>query len=165
MRPSAVQAVFVIVPLGIAVCAVGTQRLAAYRTSPESPPLLGRCLVIIGCRVLGVSALLAMTRIDPARRLLLLSVYVVRSWLMNCHSGLSKAVLNDHVMRRNRGVWNALESLNAFGWSGSALLGGYLVDKWGYEATFVATASLQALSVVPFVALQRLVPPELPAPP
>lgn len=56
-------------------------------------------------------------------------LYLLRTWLMNCTSGLTKSMLNDYVSRRNRAKWNALESVNLFSWSGSSLLGGYLISE------------------------------------
>ena len=53
-------------------------------------------------------------------------LYLVRTWLMNCTAGLTKSVLNDYVPKRHRAKWNSLESLNVFSWSGSAALGGLL---------------------------------------
>ena len=79
-------------------------------------------------------------------------------------------MLNDYVARRHRAKWNSLESLNNFSWSGSAMLGGVIVDKFGYRCdaqqrqphhqhhiivyddarrrrcTFLITAGLQTLS-------------------
>ena len=153
MSPSAVQAVFVVVPLGISVCAMGAQRLAAR---------LGRCGVVILCRIAGVSLLVAMTVIDPTKnKVTLLVVYIARSWLMNCHSGLTKSLVNDFVLKRHRGFWNSLESINAFSWCGSAMLGGFLVRMYTYETTFLITAALQGLSIVPIFVLLRIVPAEV----
>ena len=42
-------------------------------------------------------------------------------------------MLNDYVAHRHRAKWNSLESLNNFSWSGSAMLGGVIVDKFGYR--------------------------------
>ena len=108
-------------------------------------------------------------------------MYLFRTWLMNCCSGLTKAVLNDYVVRgavsssarhipsphhpnhttrqskKHRAKWNSLESINIFSWSGSAALGGYLIDTVGYRYTFLATASLQALSALMLVPLVEIV--------
>ena len=40
--------------------------------------------------------------------------------------------------------------MTVFGWSGSALLGGYLVDRHGFAMVFLLTAALQALSCIAF---------------
>ena len=38
----------------------------------------------------------------------------------------------DFVPKKERARWKALESVSAFGWCGSAALGGYLGDKHGF---------------------------------
>jgi hypothetical protein len=38
-----------------------------------------------------------------------------------------------------RGGWNAVDSITRFGWSGSAVLGGFLVDRYSYGANFLVT--------------------------
>ena len=68
--------------------------------------------------------------------------------------------LNDYVSIRHRAKWNTLESVNTFSWSGSAALGGWLIDNHGYRATFLATAALQTLSLLLLSTLLRLVPVE-----
>ena len=65
---------------------------------------------------------------------------------MNCCQGLTRSVLNDYVRKSERARWNAAESINLFSWSGSAVLGGYLIDRHGYRATFLVTAGLQLCS-------------------
>ena len=48
----------------------------------------------------------------------------------------------DFCARENRGFWNAVDSITRFGWSGSAVLGGFLVDRYDYGATFLATSCM-----------------------
>lgn len=91
---------------------------------------------------------------------LLIGIYLLRTWVMNSTSGLTKSVLNDFVSKKHRAKWNSLESINIFSWSGSAALGGLLVDMYGYRATFLVTAALQATSVMILVPLLALVPVE-----
>lgn len=43
----------------------------------------------------------------------------------------------------SRGRWNSLDCLLAFGWCGSAVAGGFLLDKFGFDLTFIITASAQ----------------------
>jgi hypothetical protein len=35
------------------------------------------------------------------------------------------------------------ESVTSFGWSGSAALGGWLIHRYGFQLTFMVTASMQ----------------------
>ena len=74
-----------------------------------------------------------------------------------CTSGLTKSILNDYVAKKHRAKWNSLESINIFSWSGSAALGGYLVDNVGYRETFLITACIQATSALMLMPLLGLV--------
>lgn len=75
---------------------------------------------------------------------------------------LKKAALNDHVPYHARGRWNALDGATRFGWSGSAVLGGYLVDRGGYGLTFVVTALTQLAAAAVWWRLVGRVDPAAP---
>ena len=59
----------------------------------------------------------------------------------------------DNVPMTERGKWSALESVNFFGWSGSAAFGGYLVDWAGIELNFYVTAGISFLATMPLMKL------------
>ena len=44
-----------------------------------------------------------------------------------------------------------------FGWSGSAVVGGFLIDSYGFRITFLITAAMQSVSLVFLVALLPVV--------
>ncbi|KAF4044091.1 hypothetical protein GN244_ATG03546 [Phytophthora infestans] len=46
----------------------------------------------------------------------------------------------DYVPKNIRARWNALEGLSVFSWSGSAVLGGFLIDAYGYRMCFIITS-------------------------
>jgi hypothetical protein len=154
LGPAVVSAVYVAGPLGISVASLAAQRLSL---------VLGRLQVTLLCKVVGISLLVVIGRLDlhvPGAAAYVLPLYLVRTWLMNCCAGLTKSVLNDYVIKKNRAKWNALESLNTFSWSGSALLGGLLIDRFGYQVTFLITAALQASSAACLLPLLLLVQAE-----
>ena len=99
-----------------------------------------------------------MTRVDDGP--LIIVLYLLRTWLANCCSGLTRSILNDYVRKEERARWNAAESINRFGWSGSAALGGFLLHHYGWRLTFAGTASLQAVATVPIWLLLRVIPPD-----
>ncbi|KAH8061803.1 major facilitator superfamily-like protein [Aureococcus anophagefferens] len=72
---------------------------------------------------------------------------------------LKKSALMDHVPYGDRGKWNAVDGVTRFGWSGSAVLGGYLVDRGGYALTFLITAGMQLLAAALWLALVGVVDP------
>ena len=49
---------------------------------------------------------------------------------------------------RHRAKWASLESLNTSTWSGSAVIGGFLADRFGYRHVFLITAALQDLALL-----------------
>ena len=58
----------------------------------------------------------------------------------------------------SRGRWNSLDGVKILGWSGSALLGGVLLDKYGFASTFCVTAILQGIATCFLLPLLLLVP-------
>ena len=77
---------------------------------------------------------------------------------MNCSYPLVESILMDFVPKEERARWKSLESVAAFGWCGSAALGGWLADKYDYTYTFLITALLQTFGYLVFSSLIPLVP-------
>ena len=112
LGPVLVSALYVVGPLGISVGSLLAQRLSLR---------LGRLQVTLLCKFGGVTLLVAMGCLDlhaQGAAYYVIPIYLLRTWLMNCTSGLTKSVLNDYVPKKDRAKWNALESLNVFSWSG-----------------------------------------------
>ncbi len=59
-----------------------------------------------------------------------------------------------------RAKWNSLESVTGATWAGSAVVGGLLVDRYGFLLNNLATASLQLISTLPLFLVLGLVPRE-----
>ena len=85
---------------------------------------------------------------------------VLVTTLIDIRYALKKSILMDLVSKKGRGKCNAIDSITMFGWSGSAVIGGYLVDAYGYGVTFAATAALQFTGTLLFALILPLVPPE-----
>ena len=79
LQPVAVNAVYVAAPVGIAVFAQLAQR-ASLR--------LGRIPTVVACKVSGITLLCAMT--VATERALVLALYLLRTWLMNCTAGATR---------------------------------------------------------------------------
>ena len=90
LGPVAVSTIQVALPIGIAVTATLVQRVSVR---------LGRIPTTLLCRLTGIGLLVALTfvPIDGTNEHagLIVGLYLVRTWLMNCTSGLTKSVLND----------------------------------------------------------------------
>eukprot|EP00796_Vickermania_ingenoplastis_P007297 gene7297-5139_t len=102
----------------------------------------GRVRAIIPPKAIGAAILLWMALARGttyAPTWLMCIAYVLRMSCMNSSAGLSRALIMDIVPEGKRGRWNAIESIQSAGWSGTALIGGFLADRWGYGAAFIIT--------------------------
>lgn len=75
------------------------------------------------------------------------------STFQHCCRPLKKSILMDYTTKKTRGRWNSLDSVTRFGWSGSAVLGGYLIQNYSYGLTFLVTAFAQIVSATMLFAL------------
>ena len=64
----------------------------------------------------------------------------------------------DVVDKRTRGRWSALENLTSATWTGSAALGGLLLERFGFQQLYLVTALIYVASLVlllPIIPLTR----------
>jgi MFS family permease len=102
----------------------------------------GRIRAIIPPKMAGSLLLLYMAlaqRTKYGPRFWMCVTYVFRNAFMNCSAGLSRALIMDLVPKERHSRWNALESVQSAGWSGTAILGGVMADHLGYGAAFIFT--------------------------
>ena len=152
MSPTQVQLVYVAVPIFMVLCSGVATRLATSFGRVQT------CLVLSG---LGLSCLFSMVFFKnylDAHPLILVPIYVTRTGLMNSSYPLSESILMDFVPKNERARWKSLESITAFGWCGSAALGGYISDRYDYTYTFFITAMVQTTATLVFALLLPLVP-------
>ena len=121
---------------------------------------VGRAWAIMLSKACGIAALYTMVFFDLecARPLLMCVIFVFRTAIMNSSSGMKRSILMDAVPKSQRVRWNSLESVTRMTWSGSALLGGFLVDRYGYRSCFLITAIVYSFSTMPFLLLIHLLP-------
>ena len=81
--------------------------------------------------------------------------------LMNAAGPISRSILMDVVPKETRAKWNSVEQL-AWGmfWSVSALIGGLVVDNYGFVFVFLFTATLYTLATVLLLFIRNKVPEE-----
>lgn len=152
MSPIQVQAIFAVCPLAMVLFAWLATSLKDH---------IGRMQTIILFRVIGVGLLATMAVLASGvttNRYILVPIYVVRTGMMNCTYPLDESILMDFCPKKERARWKSLESISAFGWCGSAVLGGILGDKHGYSYTFFITAVVQGAAVFGNALLLPLVP-------
>jgi MFS family permease len=146
INPVNVQVLYIIAPL-IQAALMKIAQILAQR--------FGRCQIAVVFKWTGIMLMFAMVT-AYSRDLPVWSVctlLVFRTAFMNSTSALTKSVLMDNVPKEERAKWSALESLNTFSWSGSAALGGILVDYRGIVWNFCITACLQFIATMPFLIL------------
>lgn len=151
LSPSQVQTVYIVVTLVLLAFSYGAQKLSL---------LLGRVQVVILARVVGISLLLIITELVKRGNktwYVIIPLYLVRTAVMNCVYPLDESILMDNVDKSERSRWKALESVSAFGWCGSAFVGGYLADKYGYGFSFLITALFQSFGSITYGLLVPLV--------
>ncbi len=146
LTPRIVQVLFLSSTLGMATGGHLTQKLAE---------IFGRLPITIIVRCIGMSLMVTMVATYQlnAPVWLVCVIWVFRTAIMNTTGALTRSILMDHVIPSERAKWSALESVNFFGWSGSAAFGGYLVDWAGIEVNFYVTASISFLATIPLMAL------------
>ena len=69
-----------------------------------------------------------------------------------------KEVTFDDFVPKNGAVWNAVDSVTRFGWSGSAVLGGWIIHRDGYGVSFLYTGILQFFAALFLLVLLPLMP-------
>ena len=132
LGPVAVNFVYVLCPLLVSAMGIVAQRVGMR---------LGVAQTAFLFRSVGIALLVVLSFVRSEA--VLLPLYVLRTALMNCTGGLTRGILNDYVPKRRRGFFNSLEAINMFSWSGSAVVGGVLVNSIGYRHTFLVTAAVQ----------------------
>jgi MFS family permease len=146
--PVTVSAVSAGGPLFIAVLTVAAARLARRA---------GKIRTAFLCRTFDVLLLLVMVFLptDPgAHQIVLVCVHLLRTGMANAPQPLVRATLMDNVPKNERARWNSLDGIWVFSWSGSAALGGFLIDHFkSFQKTFLVTAIIKSVSLLPLLVL------------
>ena len=87
-----------------------------------------------------------------------LVVFMLRGAFQNAIYPLDRSVIMDFVPSEQRGKWNAFESITSMTWSGSAVLGGYMMDNHDYRYTFLITALIYFVAFLMRIPLVWFVP-------
>jgi hypothetical protein len=145
MSPFGVAGVFAGAPVAIALLSVLAVPLNR---------VLGRAGASIAFNTAGTVALFVMSINLPMW--LAVGLYMLRTAAMNAGYPTQRAIMMDVVEKRHRGKWSALENVSSFTWTGSAALGGVLVDKLSFDDTFRITGGLFILSTLMLLPLVPL---------
>jgi len=144
--PVQVQVLYIVSPL-LQACLMKSGQFFSQR--------FGRYIVTIIHKWTGIAcmALLVVCAHYGQPAWMICILYVLRTGFINSTTPLTKSILMDNVPAEERGRWSSLESVNMFSWSGSAAIGGLLVNWHGLLFNFSVTAALQLVATLPVIAL------------
>ena len=150
MRPIYVQIVYFCSQSGQACGSILSEKIGTF---------IGRCQAAAALRVLGAVVLSCMilTKKLGASTPIVCTLYVVRMILTNSSVPLTGTVLMNNVPKNYRGRWGSLDSLVKASWSGSALLGGLIIHKFGIYSVFYVTIAIQMVATIPLFFLFKRV--------
>ena len=154
LNPVFTNSIYVGLPLIMAAMARGFQYIGRFCGRVETAVLMS---------IMGALSLITMwwfvEHVGPEKtpRWVIILLYVI-STSQHCVRPLKKSLLMDYVPKRRRGVWNAVDSVSRFGWSGSAFLGGWIIHYYGYGTSFLYTGILQIGAALILALLIPLVP-------
>jgi len=153
LHPVVVQILFLLSP----ACQIPLSILAQ-----RGAKRFGRCQITIAMKCVGVVLFVSMIvsyKVGlPA--VVTCALWIGRTTCINSTSALTKSIIMDSVPQSERGKWSALESLNMFGWSGSAFIGGILVGREGILFNFSMTSFLQLVATLPLIFISNQVKDE-----
>lgn len=150
LRPTAVSLIGALSPLGVSAASLACQPLSKR---------VGRVQISLCTRSLDIALLIWLAYLPTGRAHgLLVAVHLLRMAVANATRPLMRSVLMDCVPRRHRGKVNAVDSVRTFSWSGSAALGGFLIERFGFQRTFLITAGIKLLAFLPLFPLLAFVP-------
>ncbi|KAL4125562.1 hypothetical protein PRIC2_009144 [Phytophthora ramorum] len=129
LSPVRVQTLFALQPLVIALLSLLAQMVSSAT---------GRMSMVVATRALGTISLLLMAVSHDVTDQSVL--FLAHGALMQCTEPLRRSLLMDFVPKTHRARWNSLEGLTVASWAGSAVLGGMIVEAYGYRLCFVAAA-------------------------
>ncbi|KNC54407.1 major facilitator superfamily transporter [Thecamonas trahens ATCC 50062] len=124
----------------------GAQRISQW---------FGRLQTSITFKFSGIACLVTLSIIQPLW--LIVVLFVVRVAFARAGVPLDRSIVMDVVSKEMRGRWNTFEAIGAVSFTGSAVIGGYLVDATSYRTTFLITAALYSagtsilIPILPFV--------------
>ena len=91
-------------------------------------------------------------------RVIIMSFFVIRSGLLSGNSANDASISMDYVPKERRGFFTSLGAITAASWSGTAVLGGILVDRGSYKIAFLVTLIFHSCSILLRIPLLWLVP-------
>lgn len=138
--------------LNVVYASQGLVMMCANILAQRLSKKIGRLEVIIPSLMIGVSCTGLLGALKPfyTVREVMIPLFIARMVFMNGVNGIQYSITADYTPKNQRARFMALQSISGFSWSGSAFVGGWLIDKYGYGSSFVFTALLQACAIPVF---------------
>ena len=143
LNPIQLQCIYIALPAVVSLFTIAVTKISKK---------VGRMQVIVPTNLCGIAFTFTLAFCEQYYHVptVIIPIYLLRCGCMWCTGGLAYSIIADYVPKKYRARWNTLESIASFGWSGSALLGGKLVEMYDYNTTFAITGILQLLALVVF---------------
>lgn len=137
INPALLQSVFASL---FGLTAIGT--LVANKLAKR----FGRMQIAIPSFAIGISCTVLLGVLKPFYTVpaVMLPIFLLRCVIQWSNGALLGSVIADYTPKATRGRWKALSSIIGTTWSGSAAVGGFLIDRYGFGWTFVITGCFQA---------------------
>jgi len=145
--PTHLQLLFTVYCFAFALFTWACEKVAAKIGRVQSSMLFSFC---------GVLCLFSLAYIENLPLVVL--VFILRGAFQNAIYPIDRSIIMDFVPSDQRGRWNSIESISAMTWSGSAVIGGYLMDSHDYRYTFVITGWIYLVACCLRTPLLFLVP-------
>lgn len=88
-------------------------------------------------------------------------MYTMQMAFINAVSPLMASVSMVFVPKKHRATFNAINSVLSVRWSGTSIIGGYILDHGiEFQLMFIITMSLQAVAALIWFPIVKLIPKE-----
>lgn len=118
--------------------------------------LLGRSNMVLVLHIASTACLWGMASVDST--LLSAALYIGRFVTLHARDPILSSIVMDTVNPAHRGFWAQFSSLRTASFAGSALLGGWMADRWGYVYSFNVTCIVLLLALPVFLPVVLLFP-------
>lgn len=145
MTPVAVQTIYSILPLFVLV-------MTLLMTKAVSTFGAGNTLLTIRfLGTVGIFLLSASEKWFHNEPFPIAIIFIIRSVLMNATSIVEQEFSSEFITQKHATTWKRLEGLNVLAWTGSAIVGGILIDEHSYCGTFFITGIIQSIALIPLL--------------
>ena len=81
-----------------------------------------------------------------ANRIVLIALFLLRCGIIRSTGPIQQSIVMDYVKKEHRAKWASLDSFTQAGWSGSAAVGGYLIQHYSYQLCFLVACGFHLSS-------------------